>query len=196
MVKNQNLIFKSHHLVMNPGQGPLLKCAPGQDSIKDSSIIKNHCPKIGVMDNQNMIFWFGPKSGWGQILNRFAIHWPRTNLRIFWKFSNWYHPNQNHPTSWGLGCMLLGSRVVPNREFSEIFNLVSPLARWYQFENFLIFFRIFSKSFRFFGNLFVRFVLSNFFSRNRLHPDNSFGPNVVEIGAIHAIFRPFEIVQK
>ena len=55
-VKNSNLTFKSQHLVINPDQGPPLKCAPGQDSIKDSSIIKNHCPKIGVMDNQNMIF--------------------------------------------------------------------------------------------------------------------------------------------
>ena len=112
--KNQNLNFKSQHIVVNPGQGPALKCAPGQDSIKDSSIIKSYCLKIGVADIQHMIFWFGAKSGWGQILNRFAIHWPCTNLRIFWKFSKWYHPNQNHPTSWGWGCMLLGSRVFPN----------------------------------------------------------------------------------
>ena len=54
--KNSNLIFKSQHLVMNPGQGPTLKCAPGHDSIKDSSIIKSHCLKSGVMDFQNMIF--------------------------------------------------------------------------------------------------------------------------------------------
>ena len=54
--KNQYLNFKSQHIVINPDQGPPLKCAPGQDSIKDSSIIKNLCPKIGVMDNQNMIF--------------------------------------------------------------------------------------------------------------------------------------------
>ena len=54
--KNQYLNFKSQHIVINPDQGPPLKCAPGQDSIKDSSIIKNHCPKIGAMDNQNMIF--------------------------------------------------------------------------------------------------------------------------------------------
>ena len=40
--KNKNLIFKSHHLVMNPGQGPHLKCAPGQDSVKDSNIIKSY----------------------------------------------------------------------------------------------------------------------------------------------------------
>ena len=54
--ENQHLTFKSQHIVINLDQGPPLKCAPGQDSIKDSSIIKNHCPKIGVMDNQNMIF--------------------------------------------------------------------------------------------------------------------------------------------
>ena len=84
--KNSNLIFKSQHLVMNPGQGPALKCAPGHDSMKDSSIIKSYCLKRGVMDKQHRISWFGAKSGWGQILNRFAIRWPRTNLRIFWNF--------------------------------------------------------------------------------------------------------------
>ena len=71
--KNQCLIFKSQHLVTNPGQGPLLKCAPGQDSIKDSSIIKSYCLKSGVMDKQHLISCFAAKSGWGQILNRFAI---------------------------------------------------------------------------------------------------------------------------
>ena len=54
--KSSNLIFKSQHLVINPGQGPRSKCAPGQDSIKDSSIIKSYCLKIGVADIQNMIF--------------------------------------------------------------------------------------------------------------------------------------------
>ena len=53
--KNSNLIFKSQHLVMNPGQGPCLKCAPGHDSIKDSSIIKSYCLKRGVMDFQKLI---------------------------------------------------------------------------------------------------------------------------------------------
>ena len=53
MVKNQNLIFKSQHLVMSPGQRLRLKCAPGQDSIEDSSIMKSYCPKSGVMDEQN-----------------------------------------------------------------------------------------------------------------------------------------------
>ena len=33
--KNSNLIFKSQHLVMNPGQGPALKCAPGLESMTD-----------------------------------------------------------------------------------------------------------------------------------------------------------------
>ena len=40
--KNQNLISKSQHLVMNPAQGPHLKCAPGQKSMEDSSIITNY----------------------------------------------------------------------------------------------------------------------------------------------------------
>ena len=40
--KNSNLMFKSQHLVMNPGQGPCLKCVPGHDSIKDSNIIKSY----------------------------------------------------------------------------------------------------------------------------------------------------------
>ena len=34
------------------------------------------------------------------------------------------------------------------------------------------------------------------FSKNRLRRDDSFGPKIVEIGAILAIFRPFEIFQK
>ena len=53
MSESQNLILKSQHLVINPGQGPALKCAPGHDSIKDSSIIKSYCPRGGVMDKQN-----------------------------------------------------------------------------------------------------------------------------------------------
>ena len=71
--KISNLNFKSQHLVVNPGQGPLLKCAPGHDSIKDSSIIKSYCLKSGVMAFQNLISCFGAKSGWGQFLNRFAL---------------------------------------------------------------------------------------------------------------------------
>ena len=71
--KNSNMIFKSQHLVMNPGQGPLLKRAPGQDSIKDSSIIRSYYRRRRVMAFQNLIFRFGAKSGWGQFLNRFAL---------------------------------------------------------------------------------------------------------------------------
>ena len=29
------MIFKSQHLVINPGQGPPLKCAPGHGSMED-----------------------------------------------------------------------------------------------------------------------------------------------------------------
>ena len=43
---------------MNPGQGPHLKCAPGQDSIKDSSIIKSYWHGRGVMPFQNRHIWF------------------------------------------------------------------------------------------------------------------------------------------
>ena len=53
--KNQCLNFKSRHLVINPGQGPALKCAPGHDSIKDAIIIKSYRLKRGVMDKQNLI---------------------------------------------------------------------------------------------------------------------------------------------
>ena len=53
--KHLNMILKSQHLVMNPGQGPALKFAPGEDSIKDSSIIKSYCLNRGVMVFQNMI---------------------------------------------------------------------------------------------------------------------------------------------
>ena len=40
--KNLHLTFKSQHLVMNPGQGPCLVCAPGHDSIKGVNIIKSY----------------------------------------------------------------------------------------------------------------------------------------------------------
>ena len=140
--ENQHLTFKSQHIVINPDQGPPLKCAPGHDSIEDSSIIKIYYLRRRVMAFQNLIFAFWAKSGWGQFLNRFALRWPRTNLRIFWKFSNWYHPNQNHPTSWGLGCMLLGSRVVPNREFSEKIQSGKPSGEVLPVWSFSEFFRI------------------------------------------------------
>ena len=47
----------------------------------------------------------------------------------------------------------------------------------------------FSKSFRSFRSF-------DFFSKNRSRRDDSFGPKIVEIGAILAIFRPFEFFQK
>ena len=53
--KNSNLVFKSQHLVTNPGQGPALKCSPGHDSIKDSSMIKSYCLKQGGVAFQNLI---------------------------------------------------------------------------------------------------------------------------------------------
>ena len=56
-------------------------------------------------------------------------------------------------------------------------------------------FRNCSKSFRVFRNLFVRFVLSKTF-QNKLRRDDSFDPKIVEIGAILAIFRPFETFQQ
>ena len=52
----QNLNSKSQNLVINPDQGPALKCAPGHESIKDSSIIKSYRLKIRVMDIQHIIF--------------------------------------------------------------------------------------------------------------------------------------------
>ena len=54
MKKSQNMMFKSQHLVINPGQGPALECAPGHDSIKGSRIIKSHCLESGVMEFQNL----------------------------------------------------------------------------------------------------------------------------------------------
>ena len=50
--------FKSHHLVINPDPGPVLKCAPGHDSIKDSSIIKSYWLKVGLVRFQNRHTWF------------------------------------------------------------------------------------------------------------------------------------------
>ena len=43
--------LKSQHLVINLDQGPHLKCAPGHDSIEDSSIMKSYCLKSGIVQN-------------------------------------------------------------------------------------------------------------------------------------------------
>ena len=64
--ETSNLNFKSQHLVMNPGQGPSLNCAPGHDSIKDASIIKSYYRRRRVMVFQNPIFDFGPNLGGGK----------------------------------------------------------------------------------------------------------------------------------
>ena len=50
--------FNSHHLVINPDPGPALKCAPGHDSIKDSSMIKSYWLKVGLVHFQNKHTWF------------------------------------------------------------------------------------------------------------------------------------------
>ena len=44
--------FKSHHLVINPDPGPVLKCAPGHNSIKDLSIIKSYWLKVGLVHSE------------------------------------------------------------------------------------------------------------------------------------------------
>ena len=49
----QNSDVISQHLLINLGLGPLLKCAPGHDSMEDFSIIKNYWLKSGVVDKQN-----------------------------------------------------------------------------------------------------------------------------------------------
>ena len=72
--KNQNLNFKSQHLVINPDQGPPLKCAPGHDSIKDASIIKSYCPKSGVMDKQNIKTEIWGIWGWGLLIGSILLH--------------------------------------------------------------------------------------------------------------------------
>ena len=58
-ISNMSLFnFKSHHLVINPDPGPALKCAPGHDSIKDSSMIKSYWLKVGLVLFQNRHTWF------------------------------------------------------------------------------------------------------------------------------------------
>ena len=57
-VKNiSSLMLISQHLVMNAGQGPCWKCAPGHDSIADYSIIKSYWLKSGVTDSENLKMW-------------------------------------------------------------------------------------------------------------------------------------------
>ena len=59
MKENSNLIFRNHHLVMNPGQGPHLKCAPRRNSIKDTNIIKSYRRGRGVIQSETFkhSFW-------------------------------------------------------------------------------------------------------------------------------------------
>ena len=40
--KFENSEVISQHLLINPGLGPPLKCAPGHDSVEDSSIIESY----------------------------------------------------------------------------------------------------------------------------------------------------------
>ena len=51
--------MRSRHLLINPGLGPVLKCAPGLGSMEDFSIIQSYWPKTGVVDfqNCNLGFW-------------------------------------------------------------------------------------------------------------------------------------------
>ena len=51
--KDSNFNFESRHLETNPGQGPVLKCAPGHKSMEDFNIIKSYWPKSGVVQIQN-----------------------------------------------------------------------------------------------------------------------------------------------
>ena len=46
-----NMMFKSQHLVVNPGQGPASKCPPGHKSMvqEDVNIIKGYWHRSGVM---------------------------------------------------------------------------------------------------------------------------------------------------
>ena len=62
--KNSKSNFKSQHLVINPGQGPPLKCAPGHESMEDFNIIKSYWLKSGVVQIQNLhiSFLYFPRS--------------------------------------------------------------------------------------------------------------------------------------
>ena len=73
MKKCQNLIFKSQHLVENPGHGPSLKCAPGHNNIKGASIIKSYCPKSGVVHKQNIKTEIWGIWGWGLLIGNILL---------------------------------------------------------------------------------------------------------------------------
>ena len=65
-IENQDPSFKSQHLVINPGQGPPLKCAPGHESMEDFNIIKSYWLKHGVVDFQNCNLGFWAIVAWGK----------------------------------------------------------------------------------------------------------------------------------
>ena len=60
----------SQHLLINLDLGPTLKCAPGHDSIEDSSIIKSYWLKSGVADSENFKMWIWAISEWGSFDSR------------------------------------------------------------------------------------------------------------------------------
>ena len=60
--------FKSHHLVINPDPGLASKCAPGHDSIKDSSIIKSYWLKVGLVHSEKLEVRLWAILGWGALL--------------------------------------------------------------------------------------------------------------------------------
>ena len=87
--------FKSHHLVINPVPGLALKCAPGHDSIKDSSIIKSYWLKVGLVHSENFKLWLWV--GQGSILFSCNLSGLRTRIKLSWDFlfsyirNPWFH---------------------------------------------------------------------------------------------------------
>ena len=94
----------SQHLLVNIDLGPTLKCAPGQDSIEDSSIIKSYWVKSGVMNSEKMKVWFWAiwEEGGHFILVQpiWPMHQNKTFLDfLFWCIRKpWFHGQQRPGT--------------------------------------------------------------------------------------------------
>ena len=79
----------SQHLLINLDLGPTLKCAPGHDSIEDSSIIKSYWLKSGVADSENFKMWIWAIWELGVILFSYTMFEPCMRIKISWIFWFW-----------------------------------------------------------------------------------------------------------
>ena len=85
----ENYEVISQHLLVNIDLGPTLKCAPGHDSIEDSSMIKSYWLRSGVADSENFKMWIWAIWEWGIIWFSYTMFGPCMRIKSSWEFLFW-----------------------------------------------------------------------------------------------------------